>query len=56
LLAHLRKFEAALANFKTAVADKPTKLRRLEVYAVNAQAEDLRTEIREYEALLSGSS
>ncbi len=52
--AHLRKFEDALANLEAAAGDKPTKLQRLEIDAVTAQAEDLRAEIREYEALSSG--
>jgi HTH-type transcriptional regulator/antitoxin HigA len=51
---HLRKFEEALANLKTKAGNKPTKLQRLEMDAVNAQAEDLRAELLEYEALLSG--
>jgi HTH-type transcriptional regulator/antitoxin HigA len=53
--AHLRKFEDALANLRAAEGNKPTKLQRLEIEAVSAQAEDLRAEIREYEALSSGT-
>jgi DNA-binding XRE family transcriptional regulator len=52
--AHLRKFEEALANLKAVSGDKPTKLQRLRIDAVHAQAEDLRAEILEYEGLLSG--
>lgn len=52
--AHLRKFEDALANLKSAAGKEPTKRQRLEMDALNAQAEDLRAEIREYEGLLSG--
>jgi HTH-type transcriptional regulator/antitoxin HigA len=52
--AHLRKFEEALANLQAAAAKSPTRLQQLEIDAVNAQAEDLRGEIREYEGLLSG--
>jgi HTH-type transcriptional regulator / antitoxin HigA len=53
--AHLRKFEEALVNLKTAAGKEPTKRQRLEMDALNAQAEDLRAEIREYEGLLSGN-
>ena len=53
--AHLRKFEEALANLKAGAGDKPSKLHRLEIDAVSAQAEDLRAEVREYEALSSGN-
>jgi HTH-type transcriptional regulator / antitoxin HigA len=52
--AHLRKFEEALANLKTAAGKSPTQRQQLEINAVNAQAEDLRAEIREYDELLSG--
>jgi HTH-type transcriptional regulator/antitoxin HigA len=52
--AHVRKFEDALANLKAAAGREPTKRQRLEMDALNAQAEDLRTEIREYEGLSSG--
>ena len=52
--AHLRKFEDALANLKATAGKEPTKRQRLETDALSAQAEDLRTEIREYEGLSSG--
>ncbi len=52
--AHLRQFEEALANLKAAAGKKLTKLHRLKIDAVSAQADDLRAEIREYEGLLSG--
>jgi HTH-type transcriptional regulator/antitoxin HigA len=46
--------EEALANLRATAGKKPTKLQRLEIDAVSAQADDLRAEIREYEGLLSG--
>jgi HTH-type transcriptional regulator/antitoxin HigA len=52
--AHLRKFEEALANLKAAAGNKPTKLKKLEMDAVAAQADDLRAEIVEYEKISSG--
>jgi HTH-type transcriptional regulator / antitoxin HigA len=52
--AHLAKFEEALANLRAEAGTKPTKLQQLEVDAVTAQADDLRTEIEEYEHLSSG--
>jgi HTH-type transcriptional regulator / antitoxin HigA len=51
--AHLERFEQASTN----LAAKPgtrTKLEQLELDAVNAQADDLRAEIVEYERLRSG--
>ena len=52
--AHLRQFEEALANLQASAGKKPTKLQKLEIDAVAAQAGDLRTEIAEYEQLSSG--
>ena len=50
---HLEQFEKAAANL-AAQEGKPTKLRQLELDAVNAQADDLRAEIADYERLRSG--
>ncbi len=52
--AHLRRFEDALANLKAAAGNKASKIQKLEMEAVAAQAEDLRAEILEYERLSSG--
>ena len=51
--AHLERFEQAAANM-TAQLGTRTKLERLELDAVSAQADDLRAEIVEYEHLRSG--
>jgi len=51
---HLHQFEEALANLVDTAGAKPTKLQKLEIDAVAAQADDLRTEIAEYETLSSG--
>jgi DNA-binding XRE family transcriptional regulator len=51
---HLLQFEEALANLEAAPATKPAKLRKLEIDAVQAKIDDFRTEIAEYEHLLSG--
>jgi HTH-type transcriptional regulator/antitoxin HigA len=53
--AHLRRFEEALTNLKAAAGKKPLKRQQLEIDAVNAQADDLRAELLEYERLLSGN-
>ncbi len=54
--AHLRQFEDAIANIEASLAaTQPSKLARLELDAVRAQADDLRAEIDEYEQLRSGS-
>ena len=54
-MAHLRQFEHALANLAaTSPRGKRTKLQRLEIDAVAAQADDLRAEIAEYQQLRSG--
>ncbi|MHB1987280.1 MAG: helix-turn-helix domain-containing protein [Acidimicrobiales bacterium] len=50
--AHLAKFEEAALNL-VARQDR-SKLTQLEIDAVRAQADDLRTEIQEYELLRSG--
>ena len=50
--AHLAKFEEAALNL-VARQDR-SKLTQLEIDAVRAQADDLRTEIEEYELLRSG--
>lgn len=52
--AHLARFEEALANLMAGAGKKPTKLQRLEIDAVAAQADDLRREIEEYERLAAG--
>jgi len=54
--AHLRQFDDAAAALeeKLSHADQPT-LARLELDAVRAQADDLRSEIDEYEQLRSGA-
>jgi HTH-type transcriptional regulator/antitoxin HigA len=54
-LGHLRQFETALANLEARhPTGQRTKLEQLEIGAVASQAEDLRTEIAEYEHLRSG--
>ena len=50
--AHLAKFEEAALNL--AARQGRSKLAQLELDAVRAQADDLRTEIEEYELLRSG--
>ena len=50
--AHLAKFEEAALNL--AARQDRSKLTQLEIDAVRAQADDLRTEIQEYELLRSG--
>jgi hypothetical protein len=52
--AHLQKFEEALASLRASAGAKPTKLQRLQINAVRAQAGDLRAEIRAYEELGRG--
>lgn len=52
--AHLARFEEALANLTATAGKRPTKLQRLEIDAVTAQADDLRREIEEYERLAAG--
>ena len=51
--AHLERFEQASTNL-AARPGKKGKLEQLELDAVNAQADDLRAEIVEYERLRSG--
>ena len=51
--AHLEQFNQAAANL-AAQEGKSTRLRQLELDAVNAQADDLRAEIADYEQLRSG--
>jgi len=54
--AHLQRFDEAASNLETKLGgNRPSKLERLELDAVQAQAEDLRTELAEYERLRSGS-
>lgn len=54
--AHLRRFEEAAANLEArSLVSGPSRLARLEIDAVRAQAEDLRAEIDEYEQLRSGT-
>ncbi|HUW03013.1 MAG TPA: helix-turn-helix transcriptional regulator [Acidimicrobiales bacterium] len=52
--AHLRRFEEALANLEAKAGDEPTKLAKVEIGAVRAQASDLRAELEEYDRLRSG--
>ena len=51
---HLDRFELAAANI-TARPGKRTKLEQLELDAVNAQADDLRAELGEFDLLRSGT-
>jgi HTH-type transcriptional regulator/antitoxin HigA len=54
--AHLATFEEAAANLRDKVAKgRGSKLLQLELDAVNAQADDLRAEVAEYELLRSGA-
>jgi HTH-type transcriptional regulator/antitoxin HigA len=54
--AHLATFEAAATNLEAGLENgSGSKLARLELAAVQAQAEDLRAEIAEYELLRSGA-
>ena len=53
---HLEHFEKAASNLEAKLAQaKPSKLARLQIDAVRSQADDLRTELDEYERLRSGS-
>jgi len=53
--AHLATFEQAAANLSAKLESATgSKLARLELAAVRAQAEDLRAEVAEYELLRSG--
>lgn len=51
---HLAQFDEALSNLRAQAGKKPTKLQKLEIDAVAAQADDLRAEVEEYERLASG--
>lgn len=53
--AHLERFEEAARNLAAKLDAKPSKLARLELDAVQAQASDLRAELEEYEHLRSGA-
>lgn len=53
--AHLEQFEEAARNLEAGLGSKPSKLARLELDAVLAQAGDLRAELDEYERLRSGA-
>lgn len=55
--AHLRQFEAAIANLEAESPDSRgrSKLARLEIDALRSQAEDLRHELEEYDRLRSGA-
>lgn len=54
--AHLRQFEEAAASLEARiVVSEPSRLARLEIDGVRAQAGDLRAEIEEYEQLRSGT-
>lgn len=52
--AHLHRFEEAIANLEAKAGEKPSKLARVELDAVGAQAADLRAELEEYDRLRSG--
>ncbi len=53
--AHLEQFEQAAVNLQAKLGGaEATKLQRLEIDAVLAQADDLRAEVREYEHLRGG--
>ena len=51
--AHLKRFEEATANID-ARPGKRTKLERLELDAIRSQADDLRTELADYDQLRHG--
>jgi HTH-type transcriptional regulator/antitoxin HigA len=53
--AHLERFEEAARNLAAKLDAQPSKLARLELDAVRAQAGDLRAELEEYERLRSGA-
>lgn len=54
--AHLRQFDQAAAALETRITSgRDSKLARLELDAVRAQAGDLRAELDEYDALRSGA-
>lgn len=48
---HLQEFEETLANLEATPATRTTKLRKLEIDAVQAKIDDFRAEIAEYERL-----
>jgi HTH-type transcriptional regulator/antitoxin HigA len=53
---HLSQFEEALANLESKAGRANwSELAQLEIDAVRAQADDLRTELREYDRLRSGA-
>lgn len=52
--AHLERFEQAAANIESR-SKELTKMDRLELDAVRAQADDLRTEIEEFDELRGGA-
>lgn len=55
-LGHLRRFEEADGALRAKLASgDDSKLTRLELDAIRAQAEDLRAELEEYDQLRSGS-
>lgn len=53
--AHLERFEQAAANIE-ARTGKRTKLERLELEAVRAQADDLRAELESFDQLRAGTA
>ncbi len=53
-LAHLRRFEEALANLEESHGGSRSKMDQLEMDAVASQVDDLRGEIAEYDRLRSG--
>ena len=49
--AWLARFEASAAELEASAGSKRTRLQQLQIDASNAQADDLRTELTDYEAL-----
>lgn len=52
--AHLARFDEAFDNLRSSAGKRPTKLQQLEIDAVAGQADDLRSEIADYERLVAG--
>ena len=49
--AWLARFEASAAELEESAGSKRTRLQQLQIDASNAQADDLRTELTDFEAL-----